>query len=119
MISNGICEWLLDALVFLRSSRQHQCVDSALGNSHSLDPLLLLLLLYLCACMLAAIVRAGCSTGNVDPNGVHSVANAWVAGLSHVDIYLLVSTLLMAVRTVRASCPSIPRDSLCDSLLAA
>lgn len=24
----------------------------------------------------------------VDPNGVHSVANAWAAGIAHVDIYL-------------------------------
>lgn len=35
-----------------------------------------------------AIVRAGCSTCKPDPNGVHTVANAWAGGIQHVDIYL-------------------------------
>jgi GH25 family lysozyme M1 (1,4-beta-N-acetylmuramidase) len=35
-----------------------------------------------------AIVRNFQETCNVDPNGVHSVANAWAAGIAHVDIYL-------------------------------
>jgi len=35
-----------------------------------------------------ASVRNYQETCHVDPNGVHSVANAWAAGLSHVDIYL-------------------------------
>ena len=41
------------------------------------------------ACLLfVGIVRAGCSDGSVDGNGVHSVANAWAAGIQHVDIYM-------------------------------
>lgn len=35
-----------------------------------------------------AVVRNYCQTCRVDPNGVHSVANAWAAGIAHVDIYL-------------------------------
>jgi GH25 family lysozyme M1 (1,4-beta-N-acetylmuramidase) len=35
-----------------------------------------------------AIVREYQETCNVDPNGVHTVANAWAAGIAHVDIYL-------------------------------
>jgi len=31
-----------------------------------------------------AIVRAGCSTCKPDPNGVHTVANAWAGGIQHV-----------------------------------
>jgi hypothetical protein len=35
-----------------------------------------------------AIVRNYQESCQVDPNGVHSVANAWAAGIAHVDIYL-------------------------------
>jgi GH25 family lysozyme M1 (1,4-beta-N-acetylmuramidase) len=35
-----------------------------------------------------AIVRNYEEACQVDPNGVHSVANAWAAGISHVDIYI-------------------------------
>lgn len=38
-----------------------------------------------------AIVREWQSVCRVDPNGVHSVANAWAAGIAHVDIYLFPS----------------------------
>ncbi|XP_062498881.1 uncharacterized protein LOC134176211 [Corticium candelabrum] len=35
-----------------------------------------------------AIVRAHHSNGGVDKNAVETVANAWSAGMSHVDVYL-------------------------------
>jgi len=38
-----------------------------------------------------AIVREFQETCNVDPNGVHSVANAWAGGMAHVDVYLFPS----------------------------
>jgi len=38
-----------------------------------------------------AIARQFMQTCRVDPNGVHTVANAWAAGLAHVDIYLFPS----------------------------
>jgi len=38
-----------------------------------------------------AIVREFMQTCQVDPNGVHTVANAWAAGLAHVDVYLFPS----------------------------
>ena len=63
----------------------------------------------LCVVPPPAIVRAGCSNGQIDGNGVHSVANAWAAGIQHVDIYMLVFKLLLAVRNMRASYLSIPR----------
>lgn len=34
------------------------------------------------------IVRNYMESCAIDPNGVHSVANAWAAGISHVDIYI-------------------------------
>ncbi|KAL5506386.1 hypothetical protein EMCRGX_G008011 [Ephydatia muelleri] len=45
------------------------------------------------ACLLdngytVAIVRAYQSTGNPDPNAPQTIANAWAAGLNHVDAYL-------------------------------
>jgi len=38
-----------------------------------------------------AIVREFMETCQVDPNGVHTVANAWAAGIAHVDVYLFPS----------------------------
>jgi len=35
-----------------------------------------------------AIVRAGLSTGHIDPNAPATVANAWDGGMLHVDVYL-------------------------------
>ena len=52
----------------------------------SLTPLSACLAALVVVC--AGVVRAGCSNGAVDGNGVHSVANAWAAGMEHVDIYM-------------------------------
>jgi len=35
-----------------------------------------------------AVVRAGQSNGKVDTNSAGTVANAWSAGLAHVDVYI-------------------------------
>jgi GH25 family lysozyme M1 (1,4-beta-N-acetylmuramidase) len=35
-----------------------------------------------------AIMRCYRSTGSIDPNCASSVANAWAAGMAHVDVYL-------------------------------
>jgi len=37
------------------------------------------------------IVREFMETCEVDPNGVHTVANAWSAGMAHMDVYLFPS----------------------------
>lgn len=61
-------------------------ISSLFLRALSLTPLSACLAALVVVCI--GVVRAGCSNGAVDGNGVHSVANAWAAGIEHVDIYM-------------------------------
>jgi hypothetical protein len=53
-----------------------------------------------------AIVREFMQTCQVDPNGVHTVANAWAAGLAHVDVSSQHKALAQCAGVCAVSLPS-------------
>ena len=66
-----------------RSSTLVRAVSRCVAHAPS-DLLFFCFSLFFSADWSFAIVRAGCSTCKPDPNGVHTVANAWAGGIQHV-----------------------------------
>jgi hypothetical protein len=80
-------QWKGEAIPFQVPPAEGRGCDR--GRWHILQPyclLLLMLLLLLLLLFFAGVVREFMETCAVDSNGVHTVANAWAAKLSHVDV---------------------------------